>query len=255
MLAGVSAEYYTRLERGNLGGVSESVLEALSRALQLSDAERSHLFDLARTARSSRVRPKRRAASAIRPSVQRVLDALTGAPAFVLNGRLDILAANQLGTALYSPLFANPVRPVNHARFVFLDDRSHQFWADWNKAATDTVGILRQEAGRDPYDPALSSLIGELSTRSEAFRVMWAAHEVRLHLSGSKHFAHPLVGQMTLSFDSMPLPSDNGLTLLVYTAEAGTRHEDALRLLASYSPTESRENELASEQTPTLDGE
>jgi hypothetical protein len=163
-----------------------------------------------------------------------MLDAMTGAPAFVLNGCLDILAANELGFALYSEMYADPARPANHARFVFLDRRSADFWGDWNKAADDTVAILRAVAGRNPYDKALTGLIGELSTRSEDFRVRWAAHNVKTHHTGTKHLHHPVVGQLTLDFESVELPADAGQVLLVYTAEPGSPSAEALALLASW---------------------
>jgi transcriptional regulator with XRE-family HTH domain len=238
LLAGVSVDYYTRLERGNLSGVSESVLDALVRALQLDEAERAHLFDLARAAGTAPGRARRRTAQPrVRPSVQAVLDAMTGAPAVVRNGRLDILATNTLGRALYSELYRDPVRPANHARFAFLDPRAHDFWVDWERAANDTVGILRAEAGRDPYDKSLTDLVGELSTRSEDFRTRWASHNVHLHRTGTKLINHPIVGRLELMFDSLELPADTGLTMLVYTAEPGSASADALNLLASWSAT------------------
>jgi transcriptional regulator with XRE-family HTH domain len=237
MLAGVSVDYYTRLERGNLSGVSESVLEALARALQLDDAERAHLFDLARAAGPSG--PKRRRASQqkVRPSVQRIVDAMTATPAFVQNARLDILVANRLGRALYSDMFAEPTRPANHARFVFLNPRAEDFYANWDRAASDTVAILRSEAGRDPYDRNLSDLIGELSTRSDAFRTRWAAHNVRIHRAGVKDFHHPVVGDLRLSYEMMELTADTGLAILAYNAEPGSRSEDGLSLLGSWAAT------------------
>jgi transcriptional regulator with XRE-family HTH domain len=239
MLAGVSVDYYTRLERGNLAGVSESVLDALARALQLDEAEQAHLYDLARAARTtpaSRAR-RRPAAARIRPSVQAMLDAMVGAPALVRNDRLDILATNALGRALYSELYRDPVRPANHARFAFLDPRAHDFWIDWERAADDTVGILRAQAGHNPYDRGLSDLVGELSTRSEEFRTRWAAHNVRLHRTGNKLINHPVVGRLELMYDTLPLPADPGLTMLVYTAAPGTTASDALQLLASWAAT------------------
>ncbi|HSO16261.1 MAG TPA: helix-turn-helix transcriptional regulator, partial [Arthrobacter sp.] len=170
MLAGVSVEYYTRLERGNLSGVSENVLDALAGALQLDEAERAHLFDLARAASAGRKPQRRRPAThAVRASVQYMLDAITDAPAFVRNGRLDVLATNRLGRAMYSDMLGDPARPANFARFLFLDERSRGFYPDWERAANDTVAILRTEAGRDPYDRGLTDLVGELSTRSEEF--------------------------------------------------------------------------------------
>jgi transcriptional regulator with XRE-family HTH domain len=238
MLAGVSVDYYTRLERGNLSSASDSVLEAIAGALQLDEAERVHLFDLARVGGRASVRARRRAPQPkVRPSVQAVLDAMTGAPAVVRNDRLDILATNPLGRALYSDLYRDPVRPANHARFAFLDPHAHDFWIDWERAAGDTVGILRAAAGRNPYDRALTDLVGELSTRSEAFRTRWAAHNVNLHRTGNKLINHPVVGRLELMFDTLELPADPGLTMLVYTAEPGSASADALGLLASWAAT------------------
>jgi transcriptional regulator with XRE-family HTH domain len=237
LLAGVSVDYYTRLERGNLNGASESVLDALARALQLDDAERTHLFDLARTANATASTRRRPAPQRIRPGVQRVLDAMTGAPAWVRNGRADVLAANRLGHALYAPIFDSPVRPANTARFAFLDPRASTFYIDWERTANDMVAVLRAEAGRNPYDKGLTDLIGELSTRSEQFRTRWAAHNVRFHRTGFKQLHHPVVGDLELTYEAMELPSDPGLTLLVYTAEPASPTQDALNLLASWAAT------------------
>ncbi len=237
MLAGVSVDYYTRLERGNLQGASEEVLDSLARALQLDDAERTHLFDLARAANESGTSRRRKAASQrVRPSVQRMLDSMIGAPAWVRNARHDLLAANQLGFALYSEMLTDPIRPANNARFVFLNPRSKEFFGDWERAADDIVAMLRSEAGRNPYDKALTDLIGELSTRSETFRTRWAAHNVRFHRTGRKQLHHPVVGDLDLSYEAMELPGDD-LTVLVYTAEPGSPTQDALNLLASWSAT------------------
>ncbi|GAB2856283.1 helix-turn-helix transcriptional regulator [Actinocorallia aurea] len=236
LLAGVSIDYYTQLERGRLAGASEAVLDAIARALQLDEAERSRLFDLARTAGSG-PRQRRRPTHKIRPGLQQVLDALADGPAFIRNGRLDVLAANDLGRALYAPAFDTPHRPVNLARFCFLDPRAHDFYPSWDAAADTSVAILRTGAGRDPYDRDLSDLIGELSTRSDDFRTRWAAHDVRLHHTGSKGFHHPEVGHLPLDFEAFALPGDPGLTLTVYTAPTGTPAHDALRLLASCAAT------------------
>ena len=242
MLAGISAEYYVRLERGNIGGVSEDVLDGIARALQLDEADRMHLFDLARAAhtpgRRSGQRPMQ---ERVRPVVQRILDALVGVPAFVQNGRLDVLAANQLGEAFYAPHFEHPVRPVNGARFVFLGPRAKEFFVDWDTIANDCVGILRAEAGRDPYDKRLSDLIGELSTRSEEFRARWAAHHVKLHRTGVKRFHHPVVGELTLDFETLDLPGDPGQKMLLYSAEPGSPSQQALQLLASWASTHQHE--------------
>jgi transcriptional regulator with XRE-family HTH domain len=237
LLAGVSVDYYTRLERGNTNGVSDSVLGALARALQLDDAERAHLFDLARSAQTT-ASPRRRASKQrVRPSVQRILDAMTGAPAFLRNGRMDILAANQLGYALYSEVFAGSTRPANTARFVFLDPHAPDFYIDWEHVSNDVVAILRSEAGRNPYDRDLSNLIGELSTQSELFRTRWAAHNVRYHDTGVKQLHHLIVGDLSLTFETMQLSADDGLVMFAYTAEPGSKSAEALNLLGSWAAT------------------
>ena len=233
-LAGVSAEYYARLERGNLSGTSDSVLEAVARALQLDEAERAHLFDLARAANaspSSRVR--RPAPQRIRPAVQQLLDAMTDTAALVSNGRGDHLAANRLGHAVFAPILEGPARG-NVARFTFLDPRSGDFYPDWDQAARAVVAAFRIEAGRNP-DKGLTDLVGELVTRSDAFRTLWAAHDVRLHRTGSKRIHHPVVGDMELSYEAMALTADDGLILNAFTAEPGSASADALNLLASWA--------------------
>jgi len=234
LLASISVEYYTQLERGNVRGVSEDVLEAIARALQLDEVERMHLFDLVRAAKR-RPAGARRTPERVRPGVQRVLDSITESAAFVRNGRLDILSANRLGYALYSEAFANPDRPVNLARFVFLDRQSRTFYKDWEGIADAGVGNLRAEAGRDPYDPDLTDLVGELSMRSEDFRARWASHDVRQYRSGTQPFHHPLVGDLTLSYEALQLTADIGLTLIVYTAEPGSPSQEGLNRLASWS--------------------
>ncbi|EME18295.1 helix-turn-helix transcriptional regulator [Rhodococcus triatomae] len=246
MLAGVSVDYYTRLERGNLRGVSESVLEALADALQLDEAERAHLFDLARATNgtaAARSRARRGTRTTVRPAVQRIIDSMTTAPAVVRNGRLDVLGTNLLARALYSPMYDSPERvakrPVNTARFHFLDPAASQaFWGErWEKIAHDAVAILRSEAGRNPHDRDLIELVGELSTRSEDFRRLWASHDVHLHRTGTKVFHHPAVGRLELDFEALELPSDPGQQLNVYTAVPGSSSEDGLTLLAAWAAT------------------
>lgn len=244
MLANVSVEYYAKLERGNLSGVSEPVLDAIAYALQLDDAEREHLLDLARAANTSPARQQRRSTRAVtvRPALQFVLDSFTTGPAFVRNGRLDILGANALGRALYVDLYETQPHPINLARYAFLErTRSDLFYPDWNLAAEQSVAILRTEAGRDPYNKDLQDLIGELSTRSDEFRVMWAAHDVRKHATGTKHFHHRVVGDLDLVFEGADLVADPGLSLLLYTAEPGSRTADALQLLASWAATQNNQ--------------
>ena len=236
LLAGISIEYYTRLERGTATGVSESVIDGITHALKLDEAERAHLVDLLRTA--SPAPPRRRPTrQQVRPTVQRVLDSMIGTPAFVLNGRLDILGANALGLALFAPIYADPITPPNNARFIFLDPHTTEFFREWDKVANDVVAMLRAEAGRDPYNRQLSDLIGELSTRSGDFRVRWAAHNVRIHTTGVKLLHHPVVGDLELAFESFPLGADPSQSLLTYTADPGSPSQDALNLLASWAAT------------------
>ena len=240
MLAGVSTDYYTRLERGNLTGASDSVLEALATALKLDESERTHLFDLARAAntgpRQRRTTPRQQ----VREGVQRILDTI-GAPAYVRNNRLDLLTVNRLGRALLTDLYpvdaslgSSGSRP-NLARYMFLDDRSRDFYVDWGAVARDTVSALRIEAGRNPYDRRLSDLVGELSTRSEEFRTWWASHNVRLHRTSTKQMHHPVVGDLELTGEALALPGDTGLTIITYTVEPHSASEQALNFLASWT--------------------
>ncbi|WSQ06627.1 helix-turn-helix transcriptional regulator [Streptomyces sp. NBC_01231] len=235
LLAGISSEYYTRLERGNATGVSQSVIDGIAQALQLDEAERIHLNDLLRGAGTTRPPRRRPAQQRVRPAVQRVLDSMTETPAFILNGRGDILAANHLGRALFSPVYADPVRPPNNARFIFFDPHATEFFRDWNQVAGDAVAMLRAEAGRDLYDRRLTDLIGELSTRSEEFRHRWAAHNVRMHTTGVKLLHHPVVGDLDLPFETFPVGGDPSQVLLTYTAEPDSPSQDALNLLASWA--------------------
>ena len=238
LLAGVSIDYYTRLERGRAHGASDGVLEGIARALQLDEAERAHLFDLVRAAAPAGPRaPRRPATQQVRPSVQRILDSMAMTPAYVRNARMDILAANRLGAALFAPVLSSPARPVNNARFLFLDPAAREFYVDWERQAQDVVAMLRTEAGRSPHDKALSNLIGELSTRSENFRTWWAAHNVRFHRTGVKRFHHPAVGDLTLTYEALDLAADEGLRISAYSAEPGTPSDDALKLLASWAAT------------------
>jgi transcriptional regulator with XRE-family HTH domain len=236
-LAGVSIEYYSRLERGSLAGVSASILDAIARALQLDDAERAHLFHLAQAAdgTSEIIRPRRRTRQSWtpRPSLSWVLDAITG-PALVRNGRMDLLATNHLGRAMHSSLYERTTRPVpNFARYTFLDDDAQRFYPDWDVAADIAVGILRTEAGRDPRDPLMHDLVGELATRSEEFRRRWGHHDVRLHGAGTKHFHHTAVGDLELAYESVEMVSDPGLTLTIYAAEPASPTAQALQLLGA----------------------
>ncbi|WP_262107400.1 helix-turn-helix transcriptional regulator [Arthrobacter sp. Marseille-P9274] len=242
-LASVSVEYYTKLERGAISGASPEVLDAIAKALRLDDAERAYLFDLAHAA-SPVARPPRRRSSkrwTPHPSLQWTLDAVTVGPAFVRNGRMDLLAANALGRAFYKDAYDMPGQPPNIARFTFLDQRSYDFYPDWDAFAEITVSILRTEAGRDPHNKELHDLIGELSTRSEEFRRLWGAHDVRHHGTGFKTFHHSVVGEMTLAYEGMEMESEPGLTLTIYAAEPGSPSAERMQLLASWAASEERE--------------
>jgi transcriptional regulator with XRE-family HTH domain len=229
-LAGVSVDYYTQLERGDVDGASDGVLNAIARALQLDDAERLHLFDLARPGAATRIPAS---PGVIRPSVQRTLDAFTGGMALVRNRRWDYLAANALGRAVYADVFDGRIGPPNHMRYVFLDDRARTFFEDWPAVAHDSARILRSEAGRDAHDPGPAALIGELLERSPEFRDAWAQHDVRLPAAGRHRFRHPEVGLLDLVFESAALRADPGLTLLLATADPGSASEEALGQLAA----------------------
>ena len=239
-LAGVSVEYYTRLERGSLGGVSDSVLDALAQALRLDETERTHLYDLARAANTTpaRARAHRRpTATAVRPALQRMLDAMPTVPAIVRNNRFDFVAANPLGRALFSEMYADRTCGENSARFAFLTTAGRSFHRDWERVAGNIVGSLRVEAAKHPYDRELSNLIGELSTRSDAFRVLWGAQEVHVFREGLKRLRHPVVGDLELEHETLVLPDEGGLQVAMYAAPPGSPSEDALRLLASWSAT------------------
>ncbi|MEU5441389.1 helix-turn-helix transcriptional regulator [Streptomyces griseofuscus] len=240
-LADVSVEYYAKLERGNLAGVSPAVLEAVARALQLDDAERAHLLNLAQAADRSDAltRPRRRTTRAwtSHRSLQWVLDAVTAGPAFVRNGRMDLLATNQLARAFYADVYATAGNQANLARFQFLDPASRRFYPDWDQAADISVAILRTEAGRNPHDKDLHDLVGELSTRSDDFRTRWGAHNVRHHGTGTKRFHHHAVGDLTLAYEGLEMAAEPGLTLTIYTAEPGSPSEEGLRLLSAWAAT------------------
>jgi len=239
LLAGMSAEYYKRLERGTASGVSESVIDGVSRALKLDEAEHAHLYDLVRAAnagtRPQRTRTTRK--TQISATTQQTIDAMSTVPVYVQNGRLDAVSTNQLGRALFSVMFEQAYEQVNAARFTFLDPNAQTFYRDWEANARQIVAILRAEAGRSPYDRQLSDLVGELSTQSEVFRTLWAAHDVREHRTGIKSVTHPVVGDLDLNFQSMDLSSDRGLTMIVFSAEPGSRSLEGLQLLANWAAT------------------
>ncbi|MFC0672359.1 helix-turn-helix transcriptional regulator [Brachybacterium hainanense] len=259
MLAGVSVEYYAKLERGAIAGASASVLDALARALQLDETERVHLLDLARAADGipTSGRPRRRSAprAGIRPSLQWALESLTHGVAFVRDQHHDLLATNALGRAFFSPIIGEadaggspsgiwvadptgPGRVPNLARFQFLDPVAKDFYPDWELFARMCVGIMRADAGRDPHDAAMQDLVGELSTCSDLFRTLWGQHDVRTHGAGVKRYRHPVVGAVSLAYEELAITAEPGCVLLVYTAEPGSESAERLRLLASWQASQ-----------------
>ncbi|WP_348789899.1 helix-turn-helix transcriptional regulator [Leifsonia sp. NPDC080035] len=262
MLADVSVEYYAKLERGAIAGVSAGVLDAVARALQLDDTERAHLFDLARAADGipSSGRPRRRAtrSPAARPSLHWALEAFTEGVAVVRNAQSDVIAFNPLGRAFYAPLIGDGGgggdggdggRTPNLARFQFLDPVSHEFYPDWDLFADMCVAMMRAEAGRDPHNRALQDLVGELSTRSDTFRRLWGAHDVRTHGAGTKRFRHPVVGELTLAYEEFAITAEPGHVMLVYTAEPGSPSAERLRLLASWAAAQPAHRQTITEET------
>ena len=235
-LAGVSVDYYIRLERGHTQGISETVLEAVARALRLDDTERAHLFDLAQPtpARARRRRPL--TPQKVRPALHRALE-LLGVPAVIQGRRMDVLAANRLGYALYTDFEARPPRERNLAYFVFLDEAARTLYADWERAAGDCVAMLRLYAGRHPDDPQLIELIGELSVRSDTFRHMWGHHDVLAHMTGTKRFHHPVVGDLVLDYEVLTVEGDPEQILVLYVPEPASPSAEALDLLASWTST------------------
>jgi transcriptional regulator with XRE-family HTH domain len=256
LLAGMSSEYYKRLERGNAKGASEAVIDGVSRALQLDEAEHSHLYELIRSANAGAHPQRRRPArkTQINPTLQQTIDAMSTVPVYVQNGRLDAVATNRLGRALFSQMFEDSRQPVNAARFTFLDTRAQTFYRDWESNTRQIVALLRVEAGRSPYDRQLSDLVGELSTRSDLFRKLWGAHDVREHRSGIKSVHHPIVGDLDLNYLGLDLASDRTLQMLVFSAEPGSTSHDGLQLLANWAATNSVElkanDEAATNHTP-----
>ena len=240
LVAGMSAEYYKRLERGNAAGVSEAVIDGVSRALQLDDAEHAHLYDLVRAANAG-AHPQQRARTTrktqLTSGMRQTIDAMSTVPVFIQNGRLDAIATNRLGAALFSEMLDGVRPPANAARFIFLEPRAQVFYREWDAQTRQIVAVLRAEAGRSPYDRQLTDLVGELSTRSDLFRKLWGAHDVREHRTGLKLVHHPVVGDLDLTFQAMDLASDRGLQMVVFSAEPGSPTHERLQLLANVAET------------------
>ncbi|MEU3188284.1 helix-turn-helix transcriptional regulator [Streptomyces sp. NPDC006923] len=231
-LAGVSVDYYVRLERSRNVNASEAVLDAIARALRLTGDERSHLFAVARPART---RPRPLAPQRVRPGLYRILETLSEVPALVVGRRTDVLATNALARALYTDFDALPHRERNMARFIFLDEGARTLYQDWEGIARTSVATLHLYAGQHPHDPQLAELIGELSLRDPDFRTWWADHDIQRRTYGSKHFHHPLVGDLSLDYEALAVTGDHDQVLGIYTAEPGTPSEQALSLLAAWT--------------------
>ena len=240
LVAGMSSEYYKRLERGNATGVSEAVIDGVSRALQLDEAEHAHLYDLIR-ATNAGAHPTQRARTTrktqLTSGMRQTIDAMSTVPVYIQNGRLDAVATNRLGAALFSEMLDGARPPANAARFIFLDPRAQTFYREWEAQTRQIVAVLRAEAGRSPYDRPLTDLVGELSTRSDLFRKLWGAHDVREHRTGLKLVHHPAVGDLDLTFQAMDLASDRGLQMIVFSAEPGSPTHERLQLLANLTET------------------
>ncbi|MGW1468057.1 helix-turn-helix domain-containing protein [Streptomyces sp. NPDC002308] len=250
-LAGLSVDYYVRLERGALTNASDGVLNALAGVLRLDPTERAHLVGLARAGRPAAVPPPHRPPSQqIAPQTQAVLDALVGVPAMVRGAGLDMVAVNPLGRALYGVIFTDTRRTPNVARFAFLDPRAQEFWGDWDRVTDDLAALLRTATGAHPHDRALTDLVGELTTGSERFRRLWARHDVRVRSRGSKRFRHPAVGELDLRFDLLHMAAEPGLDLIVYTAEPGTPSHDNLALLALLTRDDAPDEAAAGQHLP-----
>ncbi|MFF0286858.1 helix-turn-helix transcriptional regulator [Streptomyces sp. NPDC005262] len=239
-LAGVSAAYYTRFEQGNARNASREVVDAISRVLRLSDAEHAHLLQLAQLKQhfAKGVEPPRQQ---VRPEVRELLTAMEGVPAYVWGRRSDVLAWNQTASAVFGDWAARAPQDRNWARITFLDPASRKLFTDWDTKAHDVVGQLRLWAGLHPDDALLASLIGELSMKSEDFRKLWAAHDVKRKTHGTMRLTHPLVGDLTLRYETLALPGDQDQSLSTYHAEPGSPSEQALRLLASWGADATQE--------------
>lgn len=239
MLANISVDYYAKMERGDLRGVAPEILDAVAKALLLDDAETDHLHDLARAADPRPPRQRRaKADSTVRPSLQRFLDAVTGAPVWVRDRRMNVIAVNPLGRALYRPLLEDVDGRGNTARFMFLSPAARIFFPDWEQGADDIVATMRRYAGQNPRDTALTDIIGELVTRSDAFAQRWGAHNVRHHRTGIKRIHHPDVGDLEFVYEAMELPAYPEWSMFGYTTEPGSATEERLKLLGSLAVTD-----------------
>jgi transcriptional regulator with XRE-family HTH domain len=236
-LAGVSVDYYTRLEQGRHSTPSDAVVEALARVFQLEPAARAHLSDLARpTRRRAEATPPQR----VRPAMRQMIASMTEHPALILGRRTDVLAANPLACALLTDWTRLPARERNYTRWMFLDPDARAAFLDWPSVAADVAGTLRLYAGRNPDDARLNELVGELTIKSPDFRTSWNSHQVHERTHGTKRMTHPAVGPITLQYEALTLPGDDDQTLFLYTADPGSPSHDNLRLLGLWTTADGR---------------
>jgi len=251
VLAGVSTEYYAQIERGDIGRASEEILHALATALRLDDIERQHLLDLSHAAGPRVRRPQQ--AVRVHANVQQMMDAMPGIPASIHNGRLDLVAANPLGRALYANIYDRYNGPdvPNLASYVFLDEHSQTMFPDWNAVAEDAVATLQAHSARQSRNKSFAQLIGQLSVQSSVFRNLWATHNVSSHLRGKKRIHHPAVGELDLKYEALALPGAAGLQMITFLPEPGSSTDDALRLLGSLIAPDTGTDEIATNNDPS----
>jgi transcriptional regulator with XRE-family HTH domain len=242
--AGVSADYYVRFEQGRADNVSQEILDSVADVLRLTEDERKHLALLAKPARR---RARRRSAERMRPGLQRLLDSITDVPAFVLGRRMDVLGWNRLAAALIADFGSLQLKDRNIPRMVFLDPAARDFYPQWEAVAEETVGYLRMYAGRYPDDPELAELVGELSIRSPEFREQWARHDVKDKTFGTKTQHHPIVGDITVQYETLRPPGEPDQLLVTYTVEPGSTSEQNLRLLASWTAADREDSRFPAE--------
>lgn len=231
--AGVSTDYYTRLEQGRHKRPSESVLSALARALQLGETATGHLFDLARSSAASPSSAPANTIQRVRPSLHKLLDSLTEHPAFIRGRRTEVLGMNRLAASLLTDFLAKPVRQRSLIRWAFLDPAAKERYVDWEQVAASMVGTLRLDAGRYPHDPLLAQLVGELSMNSEEFRMWWADHRVVERRDGLKRLNHPTLGYLEVNYEALDVTGTKDQTLFIYTTNPGSESEEKLRQLAA----------------------
>lgn len=234
LLAGISAEYYERLERGRAKRPSASVLEAVARVLQLNPAERDHLYALAGSVPGVR---EGSSSPQLRTGLRRALDHVTEVPALVLGPRYDVIAINNLGTAFYVGMEDLPAGQRNMVRYLFTVDAARKLYDDWSATARTVVAELRAYSGTHPHDPQLAPLVDDLAARDTDFRRWWAEHDVFVREHGTKCYHHPLVGDLELGYEALKPAGEPDLIFGTHTVEPNSPSAEALALLSSWHAT------------------